>query len=79
MNGWTGGQYSVYRALLGGYLFVHFAMLLPFGGELFSSQGMLPDASTSPLTRSSLSRTIGRATPSTSVIPTPRRCTRLTH
>jgi predicted DCC family thiol-disulfide oxidoreductase YuxK len=48
-NAWTGGQYSVYRALFGAYLFVHFAHLLPWGTEVFSSAGMLPDAALSPL------------------------------
>ncbi len=49
MNGWTGGQYSVFRAVFGLYLATHFAQLLPWGGELFSSHGMLPDADASPL------------------------------
>lgn len=48
-NHWTGGQYSAFRVLFGAYLFVHFAHLLPWGAELFSSAGMLPDASLSPL------------------------------
>ena len=48
-NGWSGGQYSVFRILLGSYLLLHFGMLLPWGAELFSSDGMLPDASQSPL------------------------------
>jgi predicted DCC family thiol-disulfide oxidoreductase YuxK len=50
-NGWTGGQYSLFRALLGLYLFVHFAYLAPWAPELFSRGGMLPEASISPLTR----------------------------
>lgn len=51
MNGsmWTGGQYSVYRALLGSYLIVHFLQLLPWVAELFSSQGMVSDSVMSPL------------------------------
>jgi predicted DCC family thiol-disulfide oxidoreductase YuxK len=48
-SGWTGGQYSVFRMLFGAYLFVHFAMLLPWGTELFSDAGVLPDGSASPL------------------------------
>lgn len=48
-NGWTGGQYSLYRAIFGGYLFFHFARLVPWSRELFSSQGLLPTASDSPL------------------------------
>lgn len=46
---WTGGQYSLFRLIFGGYLFIHFAHLLPYGTELFSNQGMLPDAAASPL------------------------------
>ena len=48
-NQWTGGQYSLFRALLGAYLFVHFAHLAPWGAEVFSNQGMLAEAATSPL------------------------------
>lgn len=50
-GGWTGGQYSVYRALLGAYLAWHFAALLPWGGEVFSDRGVLPDGRLSPLLR----------------------------
>lgn len=48
-NGWTGGQYSVFRAVFGLYLLVHFVHLLPWAPELFSDRGVLPDASASPL------------------------------
>lgn len=48
-NAWTGGQYSVFRILLGCYLLVHFLSLLPWGAELFSSRGALSSASASPL------------------------------
>jgi predicted DCC family thiol-disulfide oxidoreductase YuxK len=48
-NGWTGGQYSLFRAALAAYLFVHFAMLLPWSTELFSGAGALTPASASPL------------------------------
>ncbi len=48
-NGWTGGQYSLFRVLLGAYLAVHLASLLPWGTEVFSSRGVLPDAHSSPL------------------------------
>ncbi len=48
-NGWTGGQYSLFRALLGLYLFIHFVHLLPWAAELFSSAGVLPDGRLSPL------------------------------
>jgi predicted DCC family thiol-disulfide oxidoreductase YuxK len=47
-NGWTGGQYSAFRAAFGAYLFVHFVQLVPWGAELFSGQGVLP-RSASPL------------------------------
>ncbi len=48
-HGWTGGQYSLYRVVFGSYLFVHYAGLIPWGRELFSDHGALPDASASPL------------------------------
>ncbi len=48
-NGWTGGQYSLFRVLFGLYLFVHFAYLTPYAAEVFSSQGMIGDGHTSPL------------------------------
>jgi predicted DCC family thiol-disulfide oxidoreductase YuxK len=47
-NGWTGGQYSLYRFVFGLYLFIHFCQLLPWSGELFSNQGMVPDSHLSP-------------------------------
>ena len=46
---WTRGHYAIYRALLGAFLVVHFACLLPWAAELFSAQGMLGDAQRSPL------------------------------
>jgi predicted DCC family thiol-disulfide oxidoreductase YuxK len=48
-NGWTGGQYSAFRAVLGLYLALHYAQLLPWGAEIFSSHGVLPEAGASPL------------------------------
>lgn len=48
-NGWTGGQYAVFRAVFGAYLFVHFAQLAPWAAEVFSSAGLLPEASASPI------------------------------
>ena len=48
-NSWTGGQYSIFRILLGAYLFAHFVHLAPWAWELFSSEGMLPDSRQSPL------------------------------
>jgi len=50
-NGWTGGQYSLFRLAFGAYLLVHFAMLIPWGAEMYSRVGVLPDASSSPLIR----------------------------
>ena len=46
---WTGGQYSLFRVLFGGYLLQHFLSLLPWGVELFSNRGALSHASSSPL------------------------------
>jgi hypothetical protein len=48
-NGWTGRHYSFFRAAIGIYLLLHFGQLIPWGKELFSNQGMLGDASVSPL------------------------------
>jgi predicted DCC family thiol-disulfide oxidoreductase YuxK len=48
-NQWTGGQYSLFRVILGAYLICHFVQLIPYGVELFSHRGMLPTASASPI------------------------------
>jgi len=48
-NGWTIGQYNIYRVILGMYLLQHFLGLRPWGAELFSSTGVLPVGSLSPL------------------------------
>jgi hypothetical protein len=48
-NGWTGGQYSIFRALFGSYLAFHYLQLVPWGPELFSDKGLLPVPSLSPL------------------------------
>jgi len=48
-NCWTNGQYTIYRVIFGLYLLQHFLGLLPWGGELFSSAGVLPNGSFSPL------------------------------
>lgn len=42
-------QFAVFRWLLGLYLAVHMAHLIPWGPELFSDRGVFPDASASPL------------------------------
>ncbi len=49
MNLWTAGQYTLFRVVLGAYLAVHFAGLLPWCIEVFSAGGMLPEAGLSPL------------------------------
>jgi predicted DCC family thiol-disulfide oxidoreductase YuxK len=46
---WTGGEYSIYRVLLGAYMLMHFAMLLPYGGELFAAGGTVAEGAMSPL------------------------------
>lgn len=48
-NSWTYGQYSIFRIIFGIYLIIHFIYLLPWGAELFSNKGMLPNGSLSPL------------------------------
>jgi len=48
-NGWTGGQYSLFRGLFGLYLFIHFTYLAFWAPDIFSNEGMLPDAALSPL------------------------------
>ncbi len=48
-NGWTGGQYSLFRAIFGLYLLQHFLWLIPWGTEMFSNQGVLPAGAESPL------------------------------
>ena len=48
-NDWTGGQYSVLRALFGATLLVHFIQLLVFGEELPSTAGPLADVTANPL------------------------------
>jgi len=51
LTGWTGGQWSLVRLVFGVYLLVHFAQLVPWAAELFSRDGLLPDAASSPLAR----------------------------
>jgi hypothetical protein len=46
---WTGVRYGRFRCVLGVYLAVHFAHLTPWASEVFSSEGVLPDARLSPL------------------------------
>jgi hypothetical protein len=48
---WTGVRYGRFRLVLGAYLAVHFVHLAPWAAEIFSSQGVLPEASASPFVR----------------------------
>jgi predicted DCC family thiol-disulfide oxidoreductase YuxK len=48
-NGWTPGQFRIFRMTFGLYLLYHFLSLLPWGPELFSSQGVLSQGAMSPL------------------------------
>lgn len=48
MNGLSANHRNVFRGILGGYLAIHFASLVPFGPELFSRAGALA-AESSPL------------------------------
>lgn len=47
-NGWTARSYTAFRVALGALLAVHFAQLVPWGTEVWSSSGVLPDAGASP-------------------------------
>ena len=44
MNSISQRQFAIFRVLLGFYLAVHFAALVPYGAELFSNRGVLADA-----------------------------------
>src|SRR5687767_11578047 len=44
----TGRQFAWFRIIFGVYLAVHFAHLVPWGAELFSRDGVLPDAALNP-------------------------------
>jgi hypothetical protein len=48
-NAVTARSYAIVRMLLGAYLAVHFAALVPWGAELFSREGVVPDGAASPL------------------------------
>lgn len=48
---YDGRLYARFRLLFGIYLFWHFAALVPWATETFSSAGVLPDAAASPLAR----------------------------
>lgn len=42
---YTYRQFSLFRIILGSYLFLHFINLIPYGPELFSREGLIPDPS----------------------------------
>lgn len=46
---WNGDLYGRFRLIAGVYLAAHFAHLAPWAAEVWSSQGVLPQASLSPL------------------------------
>lgn len=48
-NSWTEDWYKIFRVTLGVYLLQHFLSLLPWSTELFSSAGVIPVGSLSPL------------------------------
>lgn len=48
MTSWTSRHYAIFRFILGSYLFMHFAALIPWSRDLFSNEGML-QAHHSPL------------------------------
>lgn len=41
----SGRQFSIFRIVFGSYLAIHFFLLVPYAGELFSGEGVLPDSS----------------------------------
>jgi hypothetical protein len=43
--------FGLFRIAFGAYLAAHFAALVPYGGEIWSSQGMLPDPTLNPTWR----------------------------
>ena len=48
-TGWTAKSFSVFRVALGLYVAGHFAALLPWAAEIFSSEGMVATAGDSPI------------------------------
>lgn len=48
-NGWTLRDYRWLQVAFGAYLAVHFGHLVPWGAELFSSEGVIPRAADSPV------------------------------
>lgn len=50
-TGWTRERYALLRVVVGVYLVVHFAGLVPFAAELFSRDGVVPTIALNPLGR----------------------------
>lgn len=48
MKWYSSSFFSLYRIILGTYLFLHFVRLLPDGPEVFSNRGVISDASSLP-------------------------------
>ena len=48
-NGWTGGQYSLYRAVFAIYLLAHFLPFLPWGRKVFFNEYVPPHNAASSL------------------------------
>lgn len=46
MNSYSPYQFALFRIILGTYLLIHFLLLIPYAAEIWSSIGLLPDAST---------------------------------
>mmetsp|Transcript_32080 Transcript_32080/g.62745 ORF Transcript_32080/g.62745 Transcript_32080/m.62745 type:complete len:794 (-) Transcript_32080:260-2641(-) len=45
---WGNTNFRTFLSVLGAYLFIHFAQLIPVAPDLWSNQGMLPDSSILP-------------------------------
>ncbi len=43
MKGYSSFQFALFRIVLGAYLALHFAQLIPYAGEMFSAEGVFPD------------------------------------
>lgn len=46
MKHYSAYQFSLFRIIFGIYLCIHFIQLIPYGSELFSSMGLMPDPAT---------------------------------
>ena len=45
MKSYSAYQFTLFRMILGSYLFIHFLILIPYAAEIWSHAGMLPDPS----------------------------------